>query len=143
MTCEKDVGMGLCTFNFVFGYPYTLFACFLALHPYIFLNFLEIFFLDLCLFNSCLQLLQQEIAKPKPRVEVLKKLMARTYSSRREWILDSTSVRTVKDTKEKHLCKCSKYRLFFFNEGLVITLCIYTDAGCPRVWNGCQPDKRS
>ena len=47
MTCEKDVGMGLCRLTLCLGYPYTLFACFLALHPYIFLNFFEFFFIDL------------------------------------------------------------------------------------------------
>ena len=47
VTCEKDVGMGLCRLTLCLGYPYTLFACFLALHPYIFLNFLVIFFIDL------------------------------------------------------------------------------------------------
>lgn len=58
----------------------------------------------------CLQLLKQEMAKPKPRVEVLKELMARTFSSRREWILDTTSVRSVKDiTAEFPLLKKSIY----------------------------------
>ena len=47
LTCEKDVGMGLCRLTLCLGYPYTLFACFLALHPYIFLNFFEFFFIDL------------------------------------------------------------------------------------------------
>ena len=47
LTCEKDVGMGLCTLTLCLGYHYTLFACFLALHPYIFLNFFEFFFIDL------------------------------------------------------------------------------------------------
>ena len=39
LTCEKDLGMGLCTFNIVLCYPYTLFAYFLALqslHLYLF-----------------------------------------------------------------------------------------------------------
>ena len=47
LTCEKDVGMGLCRLTLCLGYPYTLFACFLALHPYILLNFFEFFFIDL------------------------------------------------------------------------------------------------
>ncbi len=41
VTCEKDVGMGLCMLHLC--YPYTLLSCFLALHPYVYLNFFEFF----------------------------------------------------------------------------------------------------
>ena len=36
LTWEKDVGMGCVRLTLCLSYPYTLFACFLALHPYIF-----------------------------------------------------------------------------------------------------------
>ena len=37
------------------------------------------------------------MAKTKPRTEVLKELMARTYPNRREWILDASAERTVQE----------------------------------------------
>ena len=42
LTCEKDVGMGLCMFNFVI--LLSLHLAFRYFHPYIFLHFLKMFF---------------------------------------------------------------------------------------------------
>ena len=48
MTCEKDVGMGLCTFNFVsIPTPYLL-----ALWHFIPTSLKKIFFIDLCILEQ-------------------------------------------------------------------------------------------
>lgn len=39
--------------------------------------------------------MKDELAKTKPKPEILKELMARTHPNRREWILDANAERTV------------------------------------------------
>jgi len=43
------------------------------------------------------QLLKDEYSKAKPRSEVLKELMVRTFPYRRGWILDTAATRSVSD----------------------------------------------
>ena len=46
------------------GYPYTLFACFLALHPYIFIYFYFLFFIDLYQYNYNPFMVGKHVTKP-------------------------------------------------------------------------------